>query len=50
VAETGAGGFRCGRVTAAAVPIPAARPLEEHCLPQVEDIVRKIVELAEQDR
>lgn len=50
VAEAGTGRFRYGRVAAAPVPIPAARPLEAHCLPQVDDIVRGIVQLVEQDR
>ena len=46
-AEAGVGAVRCSRAAAAPVPIPAARPLEEHCLPQVDDIVGKIVELVE---
>jgi len=34
------------RVTAAPVPIPAARPLEEQCLPGARDIVELVVEVA----
>lgn len=36
---------RCRRLTAAPVPIPAARPLERQCLPDGEAIVRKAKEL-----
>jgi 2-oxoisovalerate dehydrogenase E1 component len=38
-------GLICGRVSAAPVPIPAARPLEELCLPGVDDIVAKAMEV-----
>jgi pyruvate dehydrogenase E1 component beta subunit len=38
-------GLACGRVCAAPVPIPAARPLEELCLPGVDDIVAKAMEV-----
>jgi 2-oxoisovalerate dehydrogenase E1 component len=38
-------GLACGRVAAAPVPIPAARPLEELCLPGVDDIVNKAMEV-----
>lgn len=34
-----------GRVAAAPVPIPASRPLEEQCLPQISDIVKKAIEV-----
>jgi 2-oxoisovalerate dehydrogenase E1 component len=34
--------LRCARVTAAPIPIPAARPLEEECLPGVETIAAGI--------
>lgn len=35
----------CRRVTSAAYPIPAARPLEEKCLPGVADIVARSLEV-----
>jgi 2-oxoisovalerate dehydrogenase E1 component len=41
----GAGGIACRRVTAAAAPIPASRPLEERCLPGAADILAAIVGL-----
>jgi 2-oxoisovalerate dehydrogenase E1 component len=34
-----------GRVAAVPVPIPASRPLEELCLPGVDDIVSKVLEV-----
>jgi 2-oxoisovalerate dehydrogenase E1 component len=37
--------FAAGRVAAVAVPIPASRPLEELCLPGVDDIIRKVLEV-----
>jgi len=38
--------LRCARLTAAAHPIPAARPMEAHSLPDVDAIVRKVQEIA----
>ncbi len=37
-------GVVCRRVAAAPNPIPAARPLEEQCLPQASDIIRLTME------
>lgn len=38
-------GTRLRRLAAAPMPIPAARPLEEQCLPSVDDIVNKALEV-----
>jgi len=38
-------GVSSGRVTAAPVPIPSARPLESECLPDVEAIVARALEI-----
>lgn len=38
-------GIACRRMSAAACPIPAARPLEQHCLPGPNHIVAKAMEV-----
>jgi 2-oxoisovalerate dehydrogenase E1 component len=38
-------GVACGRVHAAPVPIPAARPLEQQCLPGTGEIVTRVMEV-----
>ena len=38
-------GIRCSRLVAASNPIPASRPLEEQCLPTVQSIMSKTMEL-----
>lgn len=38
-------GIACRRLSAAACPIPAARPLEQHCLPGPNHIVAKAMEV-----
>jgi len=38
-------GLAVGRVAAVPVPIPASRPLEELCLPGVDDIVSKVLDV-----
>jgi 2-oxoisovalerate dehydrogenase E1 component len=41
----GQSGIVCRRLNAEPVPIPAARPLEEQCLPGIDDIVARTMEV-----